>query len=593
MIEDKVTYKCEKGLNLFGSRERICEESRQWTGTEPACYAPYTFDTPEEVAASFSASLSAVADASDLNKTRDSTTFRKIKIEQGGLLYIYILLDASESVGKDEFEKEKETAAALIEKISTFDVNPKYAILSFATEPQEIVKITDPESGNADEVLKKMETFEYAAHEDKSGTNTREALKKVYEMMLVKHAQEKENFEKIRHVIILMTDGKANMGGSPVLAINDIQSFLGITKPGQGDPKEDFLDVYVFGVGEVDPDEVNSLGSKKNSEKHVYVVKDIKDLQATLDEIIDETDALKMCGLAKNFEDVKSAEFNPWQASIEIVRSRTGKKENCIGSIVSEYFVITAAHCFRVEDVEREINVKVGGKSGTTYEVEKLYIHPSYSINSKKDKNIAEFYDYDIALIKFKKKLIFSTSVRPICIPCTEGTTRALRKLHPQTTCQDHYNELFDVANPDAFFVDHAAGGAEGSADWTANKTRKHVTIKRGDSGQLCNADAKKAPIYVNVTDISEVVTPRFLCTGGIEPRAEPVTCKGDSGGPLVMYKRGRHVQVGVISWGVFDACEGGKRHRTPSFARDFHLNLFEVKPWLNKVLDNELHFIN
>lgn len=27
---------------------------------------------------------------------------------------------------------------------------------------------------------------------------------------------------------------------------------------------------------------------------------------------------------------------------------------------------------------------------------------------------------------------------RPICLPCTAGTTRALRKPHPQTTCRDH-----------------------------------------------------------------------------------------------------------------------------------------------------------
>lgn len=584
MIEDKVTYKCEKGLNMLGSRERICEESREWTGTEPACYAPYTFDTPEEVAESFSASLSAVADASDLNKTRGATSFRKIKIEQGGLLYIYILLDASESVGEEEFNKEKDTANSLIEKISTFDVNPRYAILSFASEPKTIISLSDPESGNAAKVLEKLKQFQYAAHEDKSGTNTREALEKVYEMMVLKQEQEKDNFQKIRHVIILMTDGKANMGGSPTVSINKINSLLGIIKPGQGDPREEFLDVYVFGVGEADPDEINALGSKKDKEKHVYIVAEITDLQKVLDNIIDETGALKMCGLSKTYDGAESNVLNPWQAFIEIVRSRTTTREKCVGSIVSEYFIITAAHCFRVEDEVREISVKVGGISGKSYKVKELYVHPGYKINSKKDKNITEFYDYDIALIKLEQKLNFEERIRPICIPCTEGTTRALRKMHPQTTCKDHYNELLGVANPDAFFVDHT------------DQQRKWVTIKRGDSGQQCNADAKKASIYVNVTDVSEVVTPRFLCTGAgeIDQRVEPVTCKGDSGGPLFIHKKGRHVQVGVISWGVFDACDGKlKKKKVPNYARDFHINLFEVQHWLRKILEDELNFIN
>lgn len=65
------------------------------------------------------------------------------------------------------------------------------------------------------------------------------------------------------------------------------------------------------------------------------------------------------------------------------------------------------------------------------------------------------------------------------------------------------------------------------------------------------------------------MVTPRFLCTGGVDPYADPNTCKGkvalrlrckptrpsrlplqplsstgDSGGPLIVHKRSRFIQV-------------------------------------------------
>lgn len=43
-----------------------------------------------------------------------------------------------------------------------------------------------------------------------------------------------------------------------------------------------------------------------------------------------------------------------------------------------------------------------------------------------------------------------------------------------------------------------------------------------------CERDALKAPGYGSVKDVSEVVTPRFLCTGGVYPYVDANTCKGE-----------------------------------------------------------------
>ncbi|RXM32955.1 Complement factor B [Acipenser ruthenus] len=63
---------------------------------------------------------------------------------------------------------------------------------------------------------------------------------------------------------------------------------------------------------------------------------------------------------------------------------------------------------------------------------------------------------------------------------------------------------------------------------------------------QQCYKDALKAPIYKDVPGIDwpDVVTDRFLCTGGTDPVIDDVTCKGDSGGSLFLEKKRRMFQV-------------------------------------------------
>ncbi|XP_069491106.1 complement factor B [Ambystoma mexicanum] len=579
-IEDRVSYTCRKELSMFGSKDRVCLESKEWSGTEPSCRQPYTFDTAEEVASSFISSLSAAIEVADPNKVAEETGVRKIKIQPDGHMNIYFILDASQSIEKEDFEAAKQCIVQLIEKIASYDITPRYSIVTFATETNVLVALEDEDATSADKVIDKLREFDYSDHETKPGTQTRLAIEKVHHMMSLHEQRNREKFKDIRHVIVLMTDGKANMGGDPRIAMIKIHNFLNVA-----DSREDYLDVYVFGISEdVNDEEINGLASKKPGEKHVFKVADIRELQPVFDAMIDEEAAMNMCGMAKQYDkkEEKSKENNPWLATVSVLRS--SGKENCKGSILTPHFILTAAHCFSVEDQPHNIHVYTN--DGERYMVKKVITHPLYNINGKRPK-IVEFYDYDIALVEVKeeKKIQFSTKVRPICIPCTEGTTRALRKSHPQATCAEHEATLLMWGDVDALFI---------SEDIDKEMTREDVKIKNGERKNTCNQDALKARTYENVTDIQEVVTERFLCTGGIDPTVDKYTCKGDSGGPLLINHRNRYIQVGVISWGVVNQCAGVRRTGpTKPQSRDFHTNLFKVLPWLqDRLKDEGLQFL-
>ncbi|XP_053577950.1 complement factor B [Bombina bombina] len=581
-VENKVYYECQGGLEMFGSKMRQCQENHHWSGTEPSCRAWYAYDTPEEVAESFFSTLSANFNEVDPDKVDIDFSERKINIVQGGFLNIFIVLDSSKSVIKEHFETAKGSCEVLIEKISSFDIEPRYSLISYTSKPIEIVALRDDESLQADEVIKRLKEFNREkAHDDRQGTNTREALLAVYKQLSEQENRDKENFMKTHNVIVLMTDGKYNMGGDPREAVKKIRDILDVRNG-----REDFLDIYVFGLGErIDQIEINDLASKKDNEVHNFHLENADGMKKAFDNMIDEAGAMDMCGLSKYHSEDPEEKY-PWISKITI--TRLGAEEKCKGSIVTEYYILTAAHCFIVDDLESPDKTKVH-INGKQKNVKSIKRHPKYDPAAKQDKNIPKSFDYDLALIELKDKIEFSSTARPLCLPCTKSTSRALKMPLEGITCQQHINALLSGDLVKAQFI-----AEEKVREFEA----KRVQIKQGNQRNACLEDAKLVKNFENVADIRDVVTDQFLCTGGIEPTVDDITCQGDSGGPLLIPIRNekRFIQVGVISWGTVIHCKNSVRFTkpVPKEARDFHYKINDGLDWLKEILGGEgLEFLD
>ncbi|KAM9666335.1 complement C2 [Trichechus inunguis] len=581
-LGDKVKYRCSSNLVLTGSAERECQDNGVWSGTEPICRQPYSYDFPEDVAPALGSSLSHILGATNPTQKKTENVGRKIQIQRSGHLNLYLLLDASQSVTEDNFHTFKACATLMVDRLFSFEIKVRVAIITFASKPKVIMSVLHENSQDVTEVISSLENANYKDHENGTGTNTYEALNSVYIMMnnqMQRFAMNTAAWQEIRHTVILLTDGKSNMGGSPKPAVDNIKEILNINQK-----RNDYLDIYAIGVGKMDVDwkELNELGSKKDGERHAFILQDTKALHQVFEHMLDVSQLTDtICGVGNMSANASDQERTPWHVTI-----KPKSQENCRGALISDQWVLTAAHCFRNAEGRSLWRVIVGDPNspwGKDFRIEEIVINPGFDVFAKKNQGIPEFYGNDIALLKLAEKVKMSTHARPICLPCTVEANLALRR--PQnSTCRDHENKLLDKSSVPAHFV-------------ALNGSKLNVNLKTGIEWASCiQAVSQDKTTFPNLTDVREVVTDQFLCSG---TQNDDNSCKGESGGAVFLERKFRFFQVGLVSWGLYNPCvnsdknfrKKAPRNRVPP-PRDFHISLFQLQPWLRQHLQGVLQFL-
>ncbi|XP_066154337.1 trypsin-7-like [Euwallacea fornicatus] len=200
----------------------------------------------------------------------------------------------------------------------------------------------------------------------------------------------------------------------------------------------------------------------------------------------------------------------PYQVSLEYFH-----RHRCGGSIISETWVLSAAHCTQISTNVRPPLFSFTIRVGTTFQlaegqviaISKIVDHPLYG-----DSSNLNVYDYDITLIQLSMPLTYTDSIRPVALPA------ANQPEIPGARC--------NITGWGAL----TQGGVAPS--------RLHMVATPWISNESCNQ-------YYNPT----VVTPAMMCSGS--PYGGRDACQGDSGGPLVVDINNQRTLIGVVSWGA------------------------------------------
>lgn len=226
----------------------------------------------------------------------------------------------------------------------------------------------------------------------------------------------------------------------------------------------------------------------------------------------------------------------PWQVSLRRLNDYDNKYHHvCGGSIVDEYWILTAGHCVSVErDIQKwqvwigdhDINSEDSGTESSML-VEKIITHDDF---------IAFVPMNDVALMKLTKSIDIKNdpNVNKVCLPES------------------------NINIPDGQIC-IATGWGDSHYQGRLSPVLQEVSLP------ILSQDECKT---MNMEVTGKEVTPDMICAGLKDGKKG--VCNGDSGGPLVYKFNTKWYQVGIASW-AYKCSETGLPNvfaRVPMFTK-------------------------
>ncbi|KAJ8347901.1 hypothetical protein SKAU_G00264900 [Synaphobranchus kaupii] len=206
----------------------------------------------------------------------------------------------------------------------------------------------------------------------------------------------------------------------------------------------------------------------------------------------------------------------PWQVALIDKRTLVGF---CGGSILSERWIITAAHCLLEAEID-SIFIRVGEhnvhkKEGTErdHEIAEKHVHPRYN-------NDQSQYNHDVALLRLEKPIVFTDFALPICLGPKEFTETLLR-----------------------------TGSMSVVSGWGK------VRFEGAESPVLQKVEVPYVDRLQCKGSSNDRITRFMFCAGYTTEKRD--SCQGDSGGPHTTKQGDTWFLTGIVSWGEECAKEG------------------------------------
>ena len=220
----------------------------------------------------------------------------------------------------------------------------------------------------------------------------------------------------------------------------------------------------------------------------------------------------KLTRKAKFIEAGEKVKYSwPWMGSLGF-KNGEDWVHKCGVSLVSQYEVITAAHCALDHEVlqkiaEGQLLVRLGNNNLSSNDTENIQemsvqtmsVHPHY---------MSGFY-HDLSILTFSSPVRITDTVNAVCLPLKPSIREALDDKGLVVT----------------------GWGEAGEKERELNQL-----IVKVFSNEICNLEYQNAPKETKRRYFPKNFTNNIFCTGDFTGISIGSTCNGDSGGPAIFH---------------------------------------------------------